>query len=409
MKKADKLNILRDLVGINTVNGNEVRAAKYLKSLLKRYGIDGQLIDLGNHQANLVVEYGNGQKPVLAVSGHMDTVAVNEEMWNTNPFELVTKDDVMTGSGVTDMKGGLAAIVIALIEIKEADVKIDGTIRLLITAGEEVGMNGSHSLQSQGYMDDVDALLITEPTGYRIVRANKGEVDFLVTSTGKEAHSSRPNLGINAIQNLMDVLEEVKQVISTRAEQNASEVLGQTTYTVDVFNGGIQINAIPGSAKAAINTRIVPNYDNQQVIDDFNQIVDDFNQTHDGEINLEILMNIAPVVAKPDSKLIKELLAIATPYMKKMKYSSDEVKMGQEMMVKQGFNPFATDQITVMSAAGGTDASELLSQKLNGANYAVFGPGNPMKMHQNNESASLQMWLDFIEIYKKLFSQYFVN
>ncbi|WP_225354767.1 M20/M25/M40 family metallo-hydrolase [Fructilactobacillus lindneri] len=304
------------------------------------------------------------------------------------------------------MKGGVAALVIAMINLKDAEVPLNGTLRLVLTSGEESNMHGSRQLHADGAMHDSDTLLIAEPTGYRTVYANKGEVDFKITAQGKAAHSSRPNFGINAIQNLMDVLELIKTKVEARANQNQNDILGKTTFTIDIFKGGIQINAIPANAEAQINTRIVPEYSNDDVIDDVKTIIDDFNQTHEGEIKIEILMNIPPVVGDPESKLIKDIIKFATPYMKNMQYTPLEKQQGKEMQAKQGFNPFSNDKIDVLSGAGGTDASELLKDKLSGANYAVFGPGNPLKMHQTNEYASEQMWFDFIEIYQKLFKDY---
>ncbi|USS89890.1 ArgE/DapE family deacylase [Fructilactobacillus cliffordii] len=406
MEQQEKLAVLRQLVGFKTIGGNELAAAEYIQDLLAEHGIKSEIHDLGHQQANLIAEIGTGQKPVFTVSGHLDTVAVDEADWDTDPFELVQKDGQFYGSGVTDMKGGVAALVIAMIELHDRQVPLNGTLRLVLTAGEESDMRGSRALHAEGVMQDSDTLLIAEPTGYRTVYANKGEVDFIVTAVGKAAHSSRPNFGINAIQNLMDFLEAVKTKIEQKAEQRPDSVLGKTTFTVDIFKGGIQINAIPAKAEAQINTRIVPEYNNEAVIADFNETLDEFNATHEGEIQVKLLMNIPPVVAKSDSRLIQEIVKIATPYMQSMHYSAEEQQQGAEMLEKQGFNPFATDKLAVLSAAGGTDASELLRDKLEGANYAVFGPGNPLKMHQTNESASEQMWFDFIEIYKKLFAEY---
>ncbi|USS86895.1 ArgE/DapE family deacylase [Fructilactobacillus cliffordii] len=406
MEQQEKLAVLRQLVGVKTIDGNELAAAEYIQDLLAEHGIKSEIHNLGHQQANLIAEIGTGQKPVFTVSGHLDTVAVDEDDWDTDPFELVQKDGQFYGSGVTDMKGGVAALVIAMIELHDRQVPLNGTLRLVLTAGEESDMRGSRALHAEGVMQDSDTLLIAEPTGYRTVYANKGEVDFIVTAVGKAAHSSRPNFGINAIQNLMDFLEAVKTKIEQKAEQRPDSVLGKTTFTVDIFKGGIQINAIPAKAEAQINTRIVPEYNNEAVIADFNETLDEFNATHEGEIQVKLLMNIPPVVAKSDSRLIQEIVKIATPYMQSMHYSAEEQQQGAEMLEKQGFNPFATDKLAVLSAAGGTDASELLRDKLEGANYAVFGPGNPLKMHQTNEAASEQMWFDFIEIYEKLFAEY---
>lgn len=406
MNKEEKLVILEKLVSFNTSEGNELAGAQYLQDLLLEHGIESEIENLGNHEANLIAEIGNGQKPVFTISGHLDTVAVDVDKWDTDPFTLVRKDGQMYGSGVTDMKGGTAALVIAMITLKDAEFPLNGTLRLVLTAGEESNMHGSHQLYADGAMNDSDTLLIAEPTGYRTVYANKGEVDFKITAQGKAAHSSRPNFGINAIQNLMDVLELIKTKVEARAEQNQDDVLGKTTFTVDIFKGGIQINAIPANAEAEINTRIVPEYSNDEVMADVKAVVDEFNKTHAGEIKVEILMNIPPVIGNPESKLIKDIIKIATPYMKNTEYTPLEKQQGKEMQAKQGFNPFSNDKFDVLSGAGGTDASELLKDKLMGTNYAVFGPGNPLKMHQTNEYASEQMWFDFIDIYEKLFKEY---
>lgn len=80
----------------------------------------------------------------------MDVVEVDKENWATDPFKLVEKDDMFYGRGVTDMKAGLAALVIAMIELKEAGTQLNGTIKLLATGGEEVGQPGAEKLTEQG-------------------------------------------------------------------------------------------------------------------------------------------------------------------------------------------------------------------------------------------------------------------
>jgi succinyl-diaminopimelate desuccinylase len=200
MQEEQKLSILKDIIAIQSVNDHEKDVAVYLKQLFDETGIKNDILPLGDSKtrANLVAEIGNG-KPVLAISGHMDVVEVDADRWDTDPFTLTEKDGNLYGRGATDMKAGLVAMVIAMLELKESGAKIPGTIRLLATAGEEVGMPGAKAFKDQGYMDDVDALLITEPSGiYRAIYANKGELNVTVKSAGKAAHSSMPYLGNNA-------------------------------------------------------------------------------------------------------------------------------------------------------------------------------------------------------------------
>lgn len=123
MKKEEKIAILQDIVRIKSVNDNEGEVAVYLKNLLESYGIEGKLISYANGRDNLVASYKKGNEgKVLGLSGHMDVVAAGDEsMWSCKPFSAEIKGNRLYGRGTTDMKSGLAAMVIAMIELKEAE------------------------------------------------------------------------------------------------------------------------------------------------------------------------------------------------------------------------------------------------------------------------------------------------
>lgn len=261
MDETTKLQILSDLVSIQSVNGHELPVAEYLKKLFDKAGIKNQILPLPNEsdRANFVAELGSG-KPVLAISGHMDVVSANADSWATDPFKLTKKGDRLYGRGATDMKSGLAALIIAILEIKASGKPINGTIRLLATAGEEIGQPGAELLQKQGYVDDIDGLLIREPSANRAVFANDGELDISIRSHGKTAHSSTPAAGNNAVEHLLNVIEQIRQRMAKLMANTSDKVLGETIFNVDVLNGGTQYNAIPAEAVAGINIRTIRNY-----------------------------------------------------------------------------------------------------------------------------------------------------
>lgn len=119
MDETEKIQVLSDLVAINTANDNEKEVAEYLQNLLSNHGIQSQMIKYSDTRYNLVAEIGSG-KPVLAVSGHMDTVDAGDiKEWDTDPHKLTERDGNLYGLGAVDMKSGLAALVIAMIELHE--------------------------------------------------------------------------------------------------------------------------------------------------------------------------------------------------------------------------------------------------------------------------------------------------
>ncbi|MBA1434754.1 ArgE/DapE family deacylase [Bombilactobacillus bombi] len=404
MNEAEKIDILSKLVSFKSVNDHEKQVAEYLQSLFKKHGIESHLVPVNGDRANLVAEIGSG-KPILGVSGHMDVVDVQAQNWKTDPFQLTAKDDKLYGRGATDMKSGLAAMVIALIELKQNHEPFKGTIRFMATAGEEVGQEGAEVLQKSGYMKDIDSLLIGEPTGYLTVYASKGELDIDLQSLGKAAHSSMPALGNNAVEHLINVINQIKAQLQKPMADATNSVLGKTIFNVDVIEGGTQPNAIPGHAKAVLNIRTIPELSNQKILDLIQEVLDNYNATTSGKVTMEVGMNIIPILGNKNSKLLKLVQKIGQPYLQKQNYTTDQIKQFEQQAKLSGI-PFSADEILAVGVSGGTDASKFFIDQPNNCNYVVFGPGNN-NAHQDNEYVSKTMYLDFIEIFKQIITEFF--
>ncbi|MCH4171533.1 MAG: ArgE/DapE family deacylase [Lactobacillus sp.] len=374
--EAEQLKILKDLVAIPSVNDQEQAVAEYLQKLLAKHNIAAKLVQLSPGRASLVAEIGAG-KPIFAVSGHLDVVAPGElDQWATDPFTLTEKAGKLYGRGASDMKSGLAAIVIALIEIQDQHLLKKGTIRLLATAGEEIGEPGAIQLYQAGYLDDVDALLIGEPSGYNITYAHKGPLNIRITSKGEAAHSSRPQLGYNAIDPLIEVLHNANREF--RSLTQTDDTLGKVIFNATVIHSGDQVNTIPALAYALVNVRATPAFTNQQVIDLLQQLLKAQND-QGARLSLTVEMSLEPVKAPKDSRLAQLAVEIGKPYAK-------------------------TD-IPLQATAGGTDASNFLKDKPASFPFIVFGPGN-LSSHKANEYVDQDMYLNFVKLYQQLFSTY---
>ncbi|WEV68679.1 ArgE/DapE family deacylase [Bifidobacterium sp. ESL0775] len=385
MNENEAMDLLRKFVGLHTENGNEKVVADEIKAIFDKAGVPCKVIPLEEDptRANLVAELGHGE-PILGITGHMDTVSAQQEGWKTDPFKVTEDGDLIYGRGVTDMKAGLAAMVFAMLDLKKHEDQMHGTVRFLVTAGEEVGMPGATAMQAQGYMEGVEALLVGEPSGYNIVYATKGELNINIDVKGKAAHSSTPERGINAVENLLEFLDTVSKRIKGAAEGKSNPVLGDTVYNIDVIRGGQQVNAIPESASAEINIRIIPEFDNKEILGILDEEIDKFNKSHKATVSYTVGMDIIPVIGPKDAKL------------------ADIAKSVGERHLKEQDKPA---EIPMFGVSGGTDGSVLLLDSPKDTAYVMFGPGNDT-MHCVNESLPKAMYFDFIGIYDDIINEY---
>lgn len=376
LNEEERLDILKKLIAIKSVNDHEKVVATYLQKLLAQYDIKSEIKPVHGDRANLVAEIGSG-KPVLGISGHMDVVTPgNPDDWDSDPFEITQRDGQLFGRGITDMKSGLAALVITMIELHHQNLPKTGTIRLMATMGEEVGEVGSSYLLKDGYMKDVDGLVIAEPSGYNIGYGEKGSMDIKFISKGKASHSSMPENGFNAIDALMSLLLDANKIF--RDESIPQDTMGPLIFNTTLIKGGTQINSIPDYAESEANVRTIPEYNNEKIVTELNQLMEKYNQ-QGAQISTDIYMNESPVLMSPDNYLVKAIKKLMTPY--------------------------AKEDIKIRPISPVTDASNLVQGKPKDFPFIIAGPGNDTP-HQINESLDKQMFLDFIDIYEKLFIEF---
>lgn len=118
------------MVKIKSVNGNEEEVAIYLQNLLKKYEIPSELVSYAPNRSSLVAYLGENREKVLGFSGHMDVVSEGDEsQWTFPPFAAHIEGNKLYGRGATDMKSGLVAMVLAMIELKEKEVPLNGAVK----------------------------------------------------------------------------------------------------------------------------------------------------------------------------------------------------------------------------------------------------------------------------------------
>ena len=376
MDKQEKIKILQDVIQLETPNGNEEIVALYYKNLLEAHGIESQLIQYADGRANLVAELkGNEEGKILAVSGHMDVVdAGNPDLWTYPPYGAEIHDGVMYGRGTTDMKAGLTALIIAMIELKESGQDFSGTVRLLACVGEEIGMLGSKQLTDLGYTEDIDGMIIAEPSTPYYYTKHKGSIQYQVIAHGRAAHSSTPEKGVNTIRLINDFINKTNVKIDEAAATAENDMLGKMLNVFTMIEGGNQINSVPEYTVLSGNARTIPEVGNDVVVGIFNDVIEDINANGQGMLELNLLQNNQYADGDNDSALV------------------DFIKLEDPQAENRGLS-------------GATDGSNFTNVD-NKFDFVIYGPGRIDSAHTIDESIEVDQYLAFIDKYVNIYKGY---
>ncbi|HAT54327.1 MAG TPA: succinyl-diaminopimelate desuccinylase [Lactobacillus sp.] len=371
MEEKRALKILTDLIAIPSVNDHEADVADYLAGLFDGYPVQIKRVTFAPGRDNLVVTMGE-QGPFLGFSGHEDVVATgNEKDWAFPPFSGTVDQGLVYGRGASDMKSGLAAQVVAMLDLLESGQELPGRLRLLASVGEETGEYGAAQLTSEGYANDLDGLVIGEPSAFDIKVTHKGVIDYKVTSVGKSAHSSRPDQGFNAITPLLTFAQRVQSVMAENDQSDAT--LGQLTHVLSQIGGGEQINSVPANAWLTGNIRTIPAYPNDEVMAQLEDIIEDLNKAG-AKLSISYSYPEPPLPSQADTQLA--LLA--------------------QNLLKDTFHRSGA----LTAGSGATDASEYT--KAGHLPIIIVGPAAGTTDHQVNENVAVDDYLTGCKFYKAL-------
>ena len=250
-------DILRTLIAENTVNppGNEMGLALVIRDLLRRHGIDSRVDDLGNNRANLIAEIkGEGDGPVLLFNGHLDTVPFKPG-WDCDPFEGALEGGCLVGLGVVDMKGAIASMIGAAINLaRQQRGRMKGTLLLGFVADEERKGIGTRDFLRR--YPRPDFAVIGEPSDLGLVTSNRGVLRLRISTQGVAGHCSNPAAGVNAIYHMAEVIDKLKDY-AEEISAGAQEYHLRPTLSVTTIAGGTAENVIPDACQITIDRRLI--------------------------------------------------------------------------------------------------------------------------------------------------------
>ncbi|WP_211232982.1 M20/M25/M40 family metallo-hydrolase [Solirubrobacter soli] len=251
-------DLAAELVAIDSVNpalvpggAGEAEIATFIAGWARANGLEAQILDATPGRPSvLVTARGRGRGKTLLLCGHTDTVGVDGM---ADPHTPRRDGDRLYGRGTCDMKGGLAATLIAARDAAAAGLA--GDVVVACVADEE---HASLGIQEALTHVRADAAVITEPTRHELVIAHKGFVwaDLLVEGTA--AHGSRPELGVDAIVHMAPVLAGVGALDVTLAARDPHPLLGRGSVHAGTIVGGVEASSYPARCTVTVERRTLP-------------------------------------------------------------------------------------------------------------------------------------------------------
>ncbi|MFX1309336.1 MAG: M20 family metallopeptidase, partial [Promethearchaeota archaeon] len=215
------ITFFQELIQAESYNppGNEKNVALVIEKYLKNSKINVEIIPFGDNRANLIAYLNNNfEGKNLLYNGHMDVVPPgNEEEWKYPPLSATIKrKKYIYGRGATDMKGGLAAMVIALKILKKLNLTLAGNLILNAVADEETGGEYGTKWCIDNKLQSIkpDFTIVSEPTRLKplphvISVGERGRLVVKIITNGISTHSSWPFMGKNAIYMMSEIIHNL--------------------------------------------------------------------------------------------------------------------------------------------------------------------------------------------------------
>ncbi len=244
----------------------ETEIAAFVAAWLDEAGLAVDRYEAAPGRPNVVgVARGTGGGRSLLLNAHMDTVGV---AGMERPFEPAVRDGRLHGRGSGDMKGSLAAcMLVGAAAVREG---LRGDVIVAAVADEEVGSLGTEALVRR---TAADAAIVTEPTDEVVAVAHKGFVAFEIETSGRAAHGSRPDLGIDAIAAMGPVLTGIAALDARLRDGIGHPLLGTGSVHASVIEGGQEYSSYPASCRLKGERRTVPGETVELVLDELGQVV----------------------------------------------------------------------------------------------------------------------------------------
>lgn len=352
------------------------------------YGKISEVIKAEMESAGLLVKTSEGQEGktnvfglakgiddsyTLLLSGHMDVVSAGDtSLWKFPPYDAKIHDGKIWGRGTVDMKGAIAAQIVAAKAIIKSGIPLKNNLLLGATVDDEIAGPMGHKYMIEKGLDEIgfpkpSFHILGEATNLDMMVAFKGRIWWELTVKGKAAHGGEPFNGINAIEKTFNFYNRLKPLLT-----NQHPLVGPTTLNFGTVQGGVRCNVVPEDCTSTYDLRMTPQETTEEWIDKINLILanmekedPDFKYT-----NFNVFENRSPMEVD-----------LSHSEMKKLSEIIEEI-IGRTPKLR-----------------GTLSAGDLYHSMMKGIPGTWIGPGEPKLLHQTNEHIEISQLVDASKIY----------
>lgn len=330
----------------------------------------------------LLARIGSGER-VLQFNGHYDVVSPGEG-WETPPFKPVVRDDLVYGRGSTDMKGGIAAVLSAMIRLtqgREPNVIVEAAI----VPDEEIGGKTGTGYLVNELGSRPDYVVIAEPSGLdNIYIGHRGVLWGIVKVYGVQAHGSTPWLGDNAFEKMLVFarvfLDRYKEAIASRKSSYTYE--DERASYPTITPGGVliapgSINIVPGVVGFSIDRRLIVEESIESVAREIEGMIEDVGRELGVKASFTLVEASPPAVTPPEHEYTRLLSRVI----------EDRIKVEPKRTV----------------CVGGLD---LRYYTVKGIPAVAYGPGEVGLAHKPNEYVRLSHVVKASEVYEEFVREF---
>jgi succinyl-diaminopimelate desuccinylase len=369
--------LLSELIAIPSYGVQEEAIIGHLVKRFGRQGISCRVTELDGKPLNVVAEIGAGPRAIV-LNSHVDTVPPGDPaLWHTDPLTPVEKDGMIYGRGAMDAKGCLTAMIVAFEELARRSDGPPGRVILMAVGAEERGGVGTKTEVARGLK--ADAAIVGESTHLVPMVAHKGVLRLEVEVSGRAAHASDPEAGVNAIVAMGPIIMALDE-LAGKVRQRSEAYTGKASLVISTISGGIALNVIPASCLISIDRRVLPAETEADATREIVEAVDGaIAATTGARAQVRKVRFVSPASTNPKESIVTAAERAASAV------------LGRPIRAA-GFS--ATCDMTHLINGGGIPT-------------VILGPGDIRVAHQVNEHIAIDQMVIAVDVYVRTIEAWF--